>query len=83
MGGEFESGTRMPGAPSRWNAKKEMSWVPLRVGLVAEVEYEGLLNGRFRHNGRVLRFRPDRTPESCTYAQLDVVAPAEIAQTFG
>jgi ATP-dependent DNA ligase len=83
MGGEFESGTRMPGAPSRWNAKKEMSWVPLRVGLVAEVEYEGLLNGRFRHNGRVLRFRPDRTPESCTYAQLDVVAPAEIAQIFG
>ena len=73
----------MPGAPSRGNAKKEMSWVPLRVGLVVEVEYEGLLNGRFRHNGRVLRFRPDRTPESCTYAQLDVVAPAEIAQIFG
>jgi ATP-dependent DNA ligase len=73
----------MPGGPSRWNAKKEMSWVPLRIGLVVEVEYEGLLNRRFRHNGRVLRFRPDRDPRSCTYAQLDVVPPAEIAQIFG
>ena len=80
---DFEPGARMPGAPSRWNAKKEMSWVPLRMGLVVEVEYEGLLNRRFRHNGRVLRFRPDRTPESCTYAQLDVVPPAEIGQIFG
>ena len=80
---DFEPGARMPGAPSRWNAKKEMSWVPLRIGLVVEVEYEGLLNRRFRHNARVVRSRPDRTPESCTYAQLDVVAPAEIAQIFG
>ena len=80
---DFEPGARMPGAPSRWNAKKEMSWVPLRIGLVVEVEYEGLLNRRFRHNGRVVRFRPDRTPESCTYAQLDVVPPAEISQIFG
>jgi ATP-dependent DNA ligase len=80
---DFEPGARMPGAPSRWNAKKEMSWVPLRTGLVVEVEYEGLLNRRFRHNGRVVRFRPDRTPESCTYEQLDVVPPAEISQIFG
>jgi ATP-dependent DNA ligase len=80
---DFQAGARLPGAPSRWNAKKEMSWVPLRVELVVEVEYEGLLNGRFRHNGRVLHFRPDRTAQSCTYAQLDVVAPAEIAQIFG
>jgi ATP-dependent DNA ligase len=80
---DFEPGARMPGGQSRWNAKKEMSWVPLRIGLVVEVEYEGLLNRRFRHNGRVLRFRPDRDPQSCTYAQLDVVPPAEIAQIFG
>ena len=80
---DFQAGARLPGAPSRWNAKKEMSWVPLRVELVVEVEYEGLLNRRFRHNGRVLHFRPDRSARSCTYAQLDVVAPAEIAQIFG
>ena len=80
---DFEPGARLPGAPSRWNAKKEMSWVPLRVELVVEVEYEGLLNRRFRHNARVVRFRPDRTAQSCTYAQLDVVPPAEIAQIFG
>src|SRR5690606_29172421 len=41
--------TRMPGAPSRWNAKKDLSWVPLRVELVAEVAYEGLIGDRFRH----------------------------------
>jgi len=69
--------------PSRWNAKKDMSWEPLRLGLVVEVEYEGVLNSRFRHNARVLRHRPDREPDSCTYAQLDVVPPLEISQIFG
>jgi hypothetical protein len=29
-----------------------------------------------------VRFRPDRTPESCTYAQLEEVAPAELAEIF-
>jgi ATP-dependent DNA ligase len=79
---DFTPGARLPGAPSRWNAAKEMSWVPLAVKLVVEAEYEGLLNGRFRHNARVVHFRPDRDAASCTYAQLDVVPPAEIAQIF-
>ena len=43
-------GQRMPGGPSRWNAKKDLSWEPVRIERVVEVEYEGLLNGRFRHN---------------------------------
>jgi ATP-dependent DNA ligase len=73
---------RMPGGVSRWNAQKDLSWEPLRPELVAEVRYEHVLGGRFRHGGRLVRFRPDRTPESCTYAQLEEVAPAELADIF-
>jgi ATP-dependent DNA ligase len=75
--------TRMPGGLSRWNAKKDLSWVPMRVELVAEVSYEGLIGDRFRHTARFARWRHDRTPESCTYAQLDTPAPYELAQIFG
>jgi ATP-dependent DNA ligase len=74
---------RMPGGPSRWNATKDLSWEPLRIERVAEVEYEGLLSGRFRHNARFRRWRDDRDPDSCTYAQLESVAPAELLAMFG
>jgi ATP-dependent DNA ligase len=74
---------RMPGALSRWNAQKDLSWEPLRCERVAEVRYEHLLSGRFRHTARLVRFRPDREPASCTYAQLAEVAPAELAALFG
>jgi ATP-dependent DNA ligase len=73
---------RMPGAPSRWNAKKDMTWTPLRPELVAEVAYEQVQSGRFRHSARLLHWRPDREPRSCTYAQLDEVAPYELAAIF-
>ncbi|HEX3732389.1 MAG TPA: ATP-dependent DNA ligase [Mycobacteriales bacterium] len=80
---EAQAGSRMPGGQSRWTASKDLSWEPLRPELVAEVRYEHVLAGRFRHGGRLVRFRADRTPESCTYAQLDQVAPAELAALFG
>ena len=73
----------MPGAPSRWNANKDLSWSPLRVERVAEVAYEGLLGQRFRHSARLVRWRPDREPASCTYDQLDTPAPFELGQIFG
>jgi ATP-dependent DNA ligase len=73
---------RMPGGPSRWNANKDLSWEPLRIERVVEVEYEGLLNGRFRHNARFRRWRPDKDPADCTYAQLETVAPAELRDMF-
>ena len=73
---------RMPGAPSRWNAKKDLSWTPLRLELVAEVAYEQVQNGRFRHSARLLHWRPDRDPASCTYAQLEEVPPFELAAIF-
>lgn len=76
-------GGRMPGGPSRWNAGKDLSWEPLRVERVAEVAYEGLLNGRFRHNARFRRWRPDKEPAECTYDQLEAVPPAELRELFG
>lgn len=63
---------RLPGAPSRWTGKKDLSWVPLRPERVLEVAYDHLENGvRFRHTTQWRRWRQDRAPESCTYAQLD------------
>ncbi len=66
---------RLPGAGSRWNAGKDLSWVPVRVERVVEVTFGQLQNGRFRHGVQFQRWRPDRTPASCTYDQLDVAAP--------
>ncbi len=63
---------RMPGAVSRWNAGKDLSWQPLRPELVIEVRYDQLEGNRLRHTAHLKRWRPDRTPRSCTYDQLDV-----------
>jgi ATP-dependent DNA ligase len=72
---------RLPGAPSRWSAKKDLSWVPLRPQLVAEVAYDHMENGaRFRHTARFRRWRPDRTAESCTYAQLEEPVRYDLAE---
>jgi ATP-dependent DNA ligase len=74
---------RMPGAPSRWNAKKDLSWEPLRPELVCEVAYEHMQGNRFRHATRLLRWRPDKEPSACTYEQLEEVAPYELSHIFG
>lgn len=74
---------RLPGAPSRWSGKKDLSWVPLRPEWVAEVAYDHMENGvRFRHTARFRRWRPDRTPESCTYAQLEEPVSYDLAEIF-
>jgi ATP-dependent DNA ligase len=62
---------RLPGAVSRWNAKKDLSWVPLRPDLVVEVAYDHMEGTRFRHTAQWRRWRPDREPASCTYDQLE------------
>jgi len=80
---QADAPTRMPGAGNRWNAKKDMSWVPLRVERVAEVAYEHLQGDRFRHTARFLRWRPDRDPSSCTYEQLESPVPVELHEVFG
>jgi len=81
--GDEPSGQRMPGAPSRWNAKKDMTWVPLRIERVAEVAFEHMQGDRFRHNARFVRWRPDREPSSCTYTQLETPVPVELHEVFG
>jgi ATP-dependent DNA ligase len=58
-------------ANSRWNPEKSLSFVPLRPERVVEVRYEHMEGERFRHLAQFNRWRPDRSPESCTYAQLD------------
>lgn len=59
-----------PGAPSRWSSAKSARWEPLRPVLVAEVRYDQLSGRRFRHGTGFIRWRPDKTPKSCTYDQL-------------
>jgi ATP-dependent DNA ligase len=73
---------RMPGAQSRWNAKKDLSWVPLRPELVVEVKYDQLEGRRLRHTGQFLRWRPDREPQSCTYDQLEVPVRYDLAEVL-
>jgi len=73
---------RLPGAVSRWNAKKDLSWIPLRPDLVCEVTYEHMEGTRFRHPAHFERWRPDRDPRSCTYAQLDEPVRYDLAQVL-
>lgn len=80
---EEHDGARRPGSPSRWTAKRDLSWQPLRAELVCEVGYDHLQGDRFRHATSFRRWRPDRTPQSCTYAQLDAAVPAELSEVFG
>lgn len=56
---------------SRWNAGKDLSFVPLRPERVVEVRYDHMEGERFRHTAQFNRWRPDRDPRSCTYAQLE------------
>jgi len=69
----MSEGVRNPRANegSRWNAGKDLSFVPLRPERVVEVRYEHMEGTRFRHMAQFVRWRPDRTPESCTFEQLD------------
>jgi ATP-dependent DNA ligase len=68
-----EAGARNPrdGETSRWNAGKDLSFIPLRPERVVEVRYDHMEGRRFRHTTQFARWRPDREPRSCTYAQLE------------
>jgi ATP-dependent DNA ligase len=78
-----EAGDRLPGAQSRWSAGKDLSFVPIRPVLVAEVAYEHMEGTRFRHTARFKRWRSDRDPESCTYEQLEEVVSYDLADVLG
>jgi ATP-dependent DNA ligase len=66
----YISDQRIPGGQSRWSAGKELDWNPIRPELVCEVRYDKLQGNRFRHGTRFLRFRPDKEPRQCTWAQV-------------
>ena len=78
----IEPGHRMPGGQSRWSQEKDLSWEPLRPELVVEVAYEHMQNGRFRHMSQFRRWRMDKRPADCTYAQLEIVPPQELMEIF-
>jgi ATP-dependent DNA ligase len=59
-----------PGGPSRWSTERSAQWQPLRPKLVVEVRYDHMSGGRFRHGTRLVRWRPDKSPKQCTFAQL-------------
>jgi ATP-dependent DNA ligase len=77
-----EEGDRTPrkAEASRWNAGKDLSFVPLRPELVAEVRYDHMEGPRFRHTAQFIRWRPDREPASCTYAQLEEPVSFNLAE---
>jgi ATP-dependent DNA ligase len=79
--GESED-QRLPGGQSRWTQGRDTSWIALRPELVAEVAYDHMQGTRFRHATHFRRLRPDRSADSCTYAQLETVAPAELRAVF-
>jgi ATP-dependent DNA ligase len=73
---------RKPGARSRWSQNKDLSWEPLRAELVVQVAYDHMQRHRFRHTAQFRRWRSDKKPEACTYAQLEVVPPEELRAIF-
>jgi ATP-dependent DNA ligase len=80
--GEDGEPKRMPGGQSRWSQGKDLSWEPLRPELVVEVAYDHMQGDRFRHTAQFRRWRQDKKPSDCTYAQLEVVPPQELAEIF-
>jgi ATP-dependent DNA ligase len=74
---------QLPGASSRWSAGKDLSWEPLRIERTCEVKYDHLQGRRFRHATTFLRWRPDKRPRECGFAQLEVVPPFELNEIFG
>ena len=77
-----EAEHRVPGGQSRWSQGKDLSWEPLRPELVVEVAYDHMQGSRFRHIAQFRRWRTDKKPGDCTYDQLEVVPPQELARIF-
>jgi ATP-dependent DNA ligase len=83
--GEHLAGQRTPRAAmaSRWNADKDLSFIPLRPERVVEVRYDHMEGPRFRHTAQFVRWRPDREPRSCTYAQLEEPVSFDLDDILG
>jgi ATP-dependent DNA ligase len=82
---ELAAGVRHPreAETSRWNAGKDLSFVPLRPERVVEVSYDHMEGTRFRHTAQFVRWRPDREPRSCTYDQLEEPVHFDLGEILG
>ena len=73
-----------PGGPSRWSTERTGQWEPLKPELVVEVRYDQVTGRRFRHGTGFLRWRPDKSPQDCTFDQLaPELRPSELEELFG
>jgi ATP-dependent DNA ligase len=82
-GGLAELAAERRGTGSRWNPDKDLSFVPLRPERVLEVRYDHMEGARFRHPPQFVRWRPDRTPRSCGYAQLERPVRYDLGDILG
>ncbi|MEV4612587.1 ATP-dependent DNA ligase [Kitasatospora sp. NPDC049258] len=78
-----QASSRLPGGPSRWTGKKDLSWIPLRPERVCEVAYDHMEGSRFRHTTQFRRWRPDRDPAGCSYEQLAEPVSYDLADLLG
>jgi ATP-dependent DNA ligase len=79
---DWDAMQRRPGMGSRWSQGKDLSWEPVRPELVVEVAYDHMQGSRFRHTAQFRRWRADKAPRDCSFAQLEVVPPQELASIF-
>jgi ATP-dependent DNA ligase len=61
---------KAPGGPSRWSTERSGEWEPLRPKLVVEVRFDHVTGDRFRHGTKLMRWRPDKPPQQCTFDQI-------------
>ena len=66
----YETGQRGSADPSRWSAGKELEWIALRPELVIEIDFDHVSAGRIRHGSKLRRWREDKDPRECVFAQL-------------
>jgi ATP-dependent DNA ligase len=73
-----------PGGPSRWRTARSGQWKPLKPKLVVEVKYDQVTAGHFRHGSAIVRWRPDKDPQQCTFDQLKPeLRPSGLREIFG
>jgi ATP-dependent DNA ligase len=79
------AGVRTPRSSeySRWNVGKDLSFVPLRPERVVEARYDHMEGTRFRHTAQFVRWRPDRSPASCTFDQLEEPVSYSLTDILG
>lgn len=61
---------KAPGGPSRWSTERSGQWEPVRPELVVEVRFDHVTGDRFRHGTKLIRWRPDKSPQQCTFEQI-------------